>query len=379
MKSPAVYQYGSPKIQRRAFLALTAGAIFSVATYRGQALAAGTYAEAEKIDSSPYTFKWGTYTTVADGTLYQYANGAEGDAYYNTYDGTAWSGWEGYETQPTKVAYDPAPATYEGKNYAFYTGDDGYVYHQSWDTYGEAVWEDVSGEYTYSGAPYANVADDGLHLYANGADGYVYHKTYTADGWGTWAAINDTYTSKKEFKPYAVSWGEHENAFWCDEAGKVYWNRYDYATQEWTGAKEIPGDYTYDYAPYAIGYAPEESLYAYAVSADGVPTYNVFDGTGWSGWEAWDVTWKGAYQPNAYYYQDYQHVAYTADDGTAYYIEYGADGWSEWQDLGGNYGYDTWQYEYNDGLYLTYTGQDGGIYYKTYDGGGTVEPTEEPY
>ena len=90
-----------------------------------------------------------------------------------------------------------------------------------------------------------------------------------------------------------------------------------------------------------------------------------------------DAAWTATYQPNVYVYDDVQHVVYTSDDYHAYYTSYGADGWGDWQDLGGNYGYDTYQYEYADGLYLTYTGEDGSIYYRTYafDGGATVEPT----
>lgn len=97
---------------------------------------------------------------------------------------------------------------------------------------------------------------DNLDLYATGTDGNVYHRAYSAaDGWGTWTAVNGEYPAKAGIEPYAVTWGDHENVFWT-------------------------GD---DYAPAAVGYSPESSLYVYAVSADGAPGYNVYDGTAWSG------------------------------------------------------------------------------------------------
>jgi hypothetical protein len=387
MKASAFHRssYPNPVTNRRSFLALTAGGALAVAAgvRLGTVQAQTTgYDQGTKIEGD-YTFTGGTYTSYAGDTLYQYAHDDQGDAYYNTYDGSSWSGWEGYAEQPAKVAYDPATCTYDGKSYSYYTGDDGYLYEQSWDTYGEAKWDDVSGDYTYAAAPYASAYEDSLHLYGAADDGYVYHKAYDSSGWGTWEPVNET-PYWQGYKPYAVSWGEYDNVFWLGEDQYVYWNRYSYADKTWTGAKQIPSDYTFKATPYAVGYAPEKSLYAYSANADGAPVYNTFDGEAWSGWTPYEVDWTATYQPNAYVYEDVQHVVYTDDTGKGYHTTYGADGWSgEWDDLGGNYGYDSYQYEYDDSLYLTYTGEDGGIYYKTYsgDGNAAVEPTatEEGY
>jgi hypothetical protein len=377
------FSYPNPSTSRRSFLAFSAGGLLTFsAVGRLNALASqGSYEPGKKIEGD-YSFEYGTYVAPADDKYYQYATGADGYAYYTTYDGSSWSEWASGGEQ--KVKYDPAPVSYDGKSHAYYAGDDGYIYEFGWDTYGDPKWENVSGEYTFDAAPYATTYEDSVYLYGASTDGYVYHKAYSKDaGWGEWEPLNDAeYPVKADAKPYSVSWGDYENTFWTGEDGYAYWNRYDYAAGTWTGAKQIPSDYTFKGTPYAIGYAPEKSLYAYAVTADGAPAYNTFDGEGWSGWEAWDTGWTGTYQPNAYYYNDYQHVVYTSDDYHAYYTWYGADGWSEWEDLGENYGYDTYQYEYDDSLYLTYTGEDGGIYYRTYaaDGGATTDPdpTEEP-
>ena len=48
-------------------------------------------------------------------------------------------------------------------------------------------------------------------------------------------------------------------------------------------------------------------------------------------------------------------------------------GWTDWQDLGGNYAYEPALYEYDGGYYLTYTGEDGYAYTKEYKAG---EPEE---
>lgn len=384
MKTPGAYQQAllTRNVSRRSFLAIGAGGAMTAATLRfiPSVAAEGAYAPGKEIEGA-YTFQYGTYVAPVDNALYQYATGDDGNAYYTTYDGTSWSGWENPGKQPAKVSWDPAPVSYDGGSQAYYTGDDGYIYQLSWDSYGEATWENVSGEYTFSASPYATSSGDAVALYGTATDGYVYHKGYTGEaGWGEWQPLNDAaYPAKVDAKPYSVTWDDHENAFWVGDDGKTYWNRYSYADQAWTGAKEIPADYTFAAVPYAVGYAPESALYAYSSSADGAPVYNTFSGEGWSGWQPYDAAWTASSTPNAYVYNDAMHVVYTSNDKHAYYSQYGAEGWSEgWEDLGANYGYDTQQYEYAGGLYLTYTGEDGSVYYRTFDGGGTVEPTPTP-
>lgn len=380
------FSYPNPKGSRRAFVAASAGGLLTVSalgSLRTAVAQSSGYEPGEAINGTTATFTGGTYAVYADDTLYQYAHDDQGDAYYNTYDGSAWSGWEAYAEQPAPVGWDPAPVVYDDASYVYYTGDDGYLYQQNWDSYGDAVWEDVSGEYTYAAAPYATSREDNIYLYATAEDGNVYHKGYNeADGWNAWTAVNEAeYPAKTASKPYSVSWADHENLFWLGEDDKVYWNRYNYADGEWAGAKEIPAEYGFKCVPYAVGYAPEETLYAFSANADGGPVYNTFvEGDGWSGWEPWEMSWTAKYQANAYVKDDALHLVYTGDDDHAYYTSYGADGWSgEWEDLGDNYGCDSYQYEYEDGLYLTYTGADGSIYWRPYaDGGGTLEPTEEP-
>jgi hypothetical protein len=164
-----------------------------------------------------------------------------------------------------------------------------------------------------------------------------------------------------------VAWGEYENVFWTGADGKVYWNRYDGSA--WTEAKALTGDGSYDSAPYAIGYSPEQKLYAYAVSAEGAPYWNVFaEGEGWTGWQAYQAQTPAPvqYQPHAYEYDGVQHLVLTGTDGHAYYTTYDGQ-YAEWADLGDNYAYDPSTYEHADGYYLTYTGQDGKVYYKTYE------------
>ena len=356
------------RIARRVAGGLMAVALATGMT--GSALAQeSSWSDGEQITGDP-TWAAATYAAVSDDLVYQYATAESGKAWYATYDGSAWSDWQDYgDDQPGSVMYDPAPVDYDGSPHAFYTGAEGELYHVSQDDTGASTWEDVAGDYSFAAAPAASYYEDTINLYGYADDGYVYGKTYGADGWSDWTAVSDdTSAGKAGTEPYAVSWGGYDNVFWVGDDGTVYWNRYDGST--WTGATAIDGsDYgSVGYAVYAAGYEADESLYAYATTADGKAIYNTFDGDAWAGWADMGASWTGKGQPTAYTYEDAQHVVYTADDGMAYYTVYADGEWAEWEELGGNYGYDAQVYGYDDGMYLTYTGEDGKAYYKTYSG-----------
>src|SRR5258708_7326179 len=61
----------------------------------------GTFDSGQQIsgNGSSYTFAASTYSDTSKDTLYQYATGTDGYAYYNTYDGNSWSGWAGWSNQ----------------------------------------------------------------------------------------------------------------------------------------------------------------------------------------------------------------------------------------------------------------------------------------
>jgi hypothetical protein len=359
-----------PSLRRGAVATVTVGVMLTASTL-GALAGGGAFDGGKEIpaasgggygDAAAVSFEYSSYTAEYDGSVYQYASGDDGTAYYNVYDGQDWTGWTGWDTQPAKFTYDPAPVSYGDDSYVYYTGQDGTIYQYAW---GEDAWSPVTGDYTFKSSPAAS-NNEVLSLSAYADDGNVYYNSYDGSAWSGWAAVSDTASyGKAECDTYNVYWGEYENTFWTGDDGKVYWNRYDGTA--WSGAKALPGDYTFGYGAYAVGYAPEESLYAYAVTDDGKAAYNVFDGSAWAGWELYDVSWDAKGQPNAYVYDDVQHVVYTGADGHAYHNTYDGSGWSEWEDLGENYGWDTSQYEYDGNLYLTYTGQDGSVYYKTWE------------
>lgn len=301
--------------------------------------------------------------------FYIYATGKDGTGYYTTYDGSQWTPWQAWASQPVKYQGPPAAATYQNKTYVFYTGQDGHIYHNAYDGNAWSGWNDVSGPYTYQYPPYVNIYGDTVFLYGTSGNGTPYYRTYNGQAWSDWQGWSDAPSAKST--PYGVDWGGYNNVFYYGADGKVYWNRYN--QQGWTGYKALLGDGSYQYC-YAVGYAPEKKLYAYTISTDGVPYYNAFtEGQGWSGWSAYPYApaVKVQYQPNAYVYGDAQHVVYTGTDGHAYYAEYQNGQWGNWQDLGPNYDYTSKQYAYKDQYYLTYTGQDGYVYARLYAGGGS--------
>ena len=347
--------------RRRALAALFAA--FLTVALTGHALAAydGSYGDGQKVGSGDYASS--TYAITVKDTLYQYVTGKDGNAYYATYDGKAWSDWTGWKSQPAKYKYEPAPVSYKDKGYVTYYGEGGKYYLSA----GGGDWTDISGDYTFQYAPYANVYNDELYVYGTASDGYVYWNHYDGSAWSGWGEIGDKTASA--YKIYAVDWNGYDNVFWTADDGHVSWNRWD--GTKWSGTKQLTDGAAISSPSYAVGYAPEKKLYSYAVTKDGKPAWNVFtEGTGWSGWTPYDgLASKVGYQPSVYVYKDTQHVVYTGTDGHAYYTEYNGK-WADWSDIGTNYAYDPYQYEYADGYYITYTGADGSVYERAYKASG---------
>lgn len=306
-----------------------------------------------------YSFAAPSYAIPVGDTVYQYATGEDGNAYYATYDGGEWSTWQGWDAQPAPVKWDPAPVAYNDAAYVSYISEDGAYYFGSGDE-----WSDISGGYEFTAAPYLNVYGDRLYAYGTASDGYVYWKDFDGQTWGEWGKISDDYASAYEV--YAVDWDGYNNVFWTAPDGTVYWNRFD--GTDWTGSKALPGDYQIGDAVYATGY--DGNLYAFGSTNDWAGAYNVFTpGDGWSGWATFDGAPEVYYQPAAYTYQDQVHVVYSGKDGHGYYRAFQGGEWTDWQDLGENYAYEPALYEYADGYYLTYTGENGSVYYKTWEAG----------
>ena len=345
-----------------------AALVASTATSAGLA-ADGTFDGGGKIGGSydDQEYVAGPQTVTYEDTLYLYGTADDGNGYYATYDGKKWSDYTGWKDQPAKFAYEPAAAV-NAVSRVFFAGDDGHLYGNAYDSGEWTGWEDLAGDYTFEVAPYANIYDDHVYLHGVATDGYLYTKYYDGAEWTVWAPVSDDYTPGA-YQPYAVDWDGYQNVFWTATDGQVYWNRYD--GSEWSGAKALTGDGDFGTAPYAIGYSPEKTLYAYANGKDGAPYWNTFkDGDGWSGWEAYaaPVPVEVKWQPHAYEYDDVQHLILTGDDGHGYYTTYDGE-YGEWTDLGANYTYDPYTYEYADGYYLAYTGEDGAIYTKEYAAG----------
>ncbi len=339
------------------------------------------FAGGGSVDGDAYTFAAGPFALVYQDTLYEYATGEDGQGYYTTYvEGEGYTDWGGWADQPADFQWQPTAVDFNGNQYVFYNGTDGGIYHNAYDGSAWSGWENLAGEFTFPYAPFANAFEDGVYLYAVTDTGDLHYKVWSGGEWSAWEAINEE-DEAGPYQPYALDWDGYENVFWTGADGTVYWNRYD--GEEWSGARALPDAddaIAFGYSPFAVGYEPEEALYAYAISEDGAVYFNVFEGDAWSGWETvGEAPAEVKNQPSVSVYDGVQHMVYTGEDGHAYYVSYDGD-WGDWQDLGDNYAYDPFQYEYEGNLYLTYVGTDGEAYVKPYGGGGDEgpAPAEEP-
>jgi hypothetical protein len=219
----------------------------------GGALAAdGWYGKAQKIGSGEFASS--AYNVTVDDTLYQYATGTGGSAYYATYDGKEWSDWTGWESQPVAYTCDPAPAVYKGTSYVTYRGEDDKYYFSAEGS----NFADISGDLTFKCALYDKVYDGNIYVYGVAEDGYVYWIDYNGSTCDEWGEIGGETTSAYEV--HAVEWDGYNNASWTSDDGHVYWNRWDGSA--WTGTEQLPEKLELASAPYAVGYEDHGKLYA---------------------------------------------------------------------------------------------------------------------
>lgn len=361
----------STRVSRRTFVAGLATA--TVVGARGPLTfaQAAPFAGGGQVQNG-YQYAAGPYAVKYKNTLYVYGTGADGTGYYSTYDGTTYAPAQAYPSQPAKYQGRPCAYVYGDKQYVYYYGQDNKYYAYVYDGQSYAAPQDVSGGYAYAAPPYGVTYQNKLYLYGVASDGNLYAQAYDGSDYGAPEKVNGA-EQAGAWAPYAVEYGGYANIFYVAKDGKVYWNRYDGSA--YVGAKALPGDGTYGYAPYAIADPTDEArLYAYAATTDGTPSYNIFTpGQGWGGFTAYPTppaAKVAQYQPSAYVYQGAQHIVYPGVDYHAYYATYQNGSYSAYVDLGANYAYEPVQYEYAGGYYLTYTGQDGYVYYKTYSGGG---------
>src|SRR5215218_5327872 len=173
----------------RKLIAAAAAAAVIGGSMLGAVSAAGEYGEPQKIptgsgyEAGTYDFDYSTVAVPYDGSIYQYATGADGAGYYSVYGGDSWSDWSAWESQPAEYWYEPTAVTYKDATYVYYTGEDGYLYGNSYDGSAWSGWENYAGDYTFNSAPYVNVNGDWQYLYATATDGTVYHKAYDGTTW----------------------------------------------------------------------------------------------------------------------------------------------------------------------------------------------------
>lgn len=129
----------------------------------------GTYA------SAPYAIGYS-----GDDKIYAYAISADGAPYWNTFvEGEGWSDWQAYKSPvPTKVTYQPYAYEYDGVQYLYISGEDGYAYYTTYD--GQyAEWTELGDNYAYE--PQSFVYGDDYYLAYTGKDGKAYYQSYTLE------------------------------------------------------------------------------------------------------------------------------------------------------------------------------------------------------
>ncbi len=171
---------------------------------------------------------------------------------------------------------------YDNKLKVFARGEDGALWHASWDGTNWSDWQSLGGELT-SAPTVCSHSPSWLDVFARGADNTLLHKWWSGTTWGNWASLGGVLTSA----PAALSWfvpggvrrvvlaRGRDNDLQCIWKGEqsAYWETWESLGGELASA------------PTAVSWGPER-IDVFTRGADDAVWHISREGGAWSDWES---------------------------------------------------------------------------------------------
>lgn len=211
-----------------------------------------------------------------------FVGGLDGSLWRNSWNGTAWSGWQGVGG---RVSSDPASVSWGANRVdVFVRGADGALWHRAWNgAWGS--WESLGGQIV--GRPaVASWGANRLDVFVEGPDARLYHKAWNGYAWGVWEGLGGSLGSA----PAAGSWGpNHIDVFVRGGDGHM-WQK-TWTGTAWSAWQPVGGIINSDptVASCASGH-----LDLFSLGGDGALWRNGWNGTAWTGWQSQGGQWTSS-------------------------------------------------------------------------------------
>ncbi len=250
--------------------------------------------------------------------LYVFVRGSDNALYYKKYNSTSWSGWQDLGGNVTS---DSDEAKLGSNLYVFIRGTDNALYYNKYDNTSWSGWQGLGGNVT-SDSDEAKLGSN-LYLFARGSDNALYYNKYDNTSWSGWQNLGGYITSN----PDVISSGPDLYVFVRGSDNALYYKKYN--STSWSGWKGLGGNVTSDSDEAKLG----SNLYVFVRGTDNALYYNKYDNTSWSGWQGLGgyITSKSDETISGYNL----NVFVRGRDNAIYYNKYDGASWSGWQSLGG--------------------------------------------
>lgn len=199
--------------------------------------------------------------------------GQDGALWHRSWDGTAWQPWSSVGGVPTSGPAAAAPSS--GRLDVFVRGADMALWQRTWNGTSWQAWSSVGGVMTSAPAA-VSWSSTRLDAFARGADGSLWHRYWDGTGWQSWERVGGALSSD----PGAVTWGSGRLDVFVRGVDGSLWHR------AWNGASWQPWE--------PLGGALATAATAtscgagridvFAVGIDDGMWWKSFNGTAWSGW-----------------------------------------------------------------------------------------------
>jgi spore germination protein YaaH len=237
--------------------------------------------------TTPWTSIGGGLTSAPEATSWGssradiFMRGNDGALWHTSWNGTTWASWEPLGGllvgDPGAVSWGPMRID------VFIRGADNALWHRALDQSGTwSGWQPLGGTLN-SGADVASWGSGRLDIFVLGSDNGLWHMAWDAGAWTAWQPLGGLLTSDVT----AVSWGPNRIDIFARGGDNALWHR-AWDGLRWTAWQNLGGSLTS--APAASSCSPGH-LDVFANGRDGSLWHLGWNGASWTGWGTLGGRW----------------------------------------------------------------------------------------
>jgi glycosyl hydrolase family 18 (putative chitinase) len=255
-----------------------------------------------------------------------FIRGQEGALWHQSWNGTGWSGWEdlggALGADPDVVATSPTELD------VFIRGQEGGLWQRTWNGSTWGPWQSLGG--VIQGAPSAvSLNSVRLDVFVEGQEGGLWQRTWNGSAWGSWQGLGGVLTAP----PTAEATGGSRIDVFHRGTDYALWERSWSSTGGWGGFVSLGGYLPAN--PPAVLDTPSR-IDVFARGWDGGLWQNTWSGSAWAGWQSHGGVMLSAPLVTSCT-AGHMDVFHVGTDTAIWQLGYNGTAWGAFQRLGGQW------------------------------------------